>query len=74
MSLIARFVLLYIHMFRFMTLCQLVSLIRFSFMESLLPNIEWSDGHFGSFHTVVNRLVKLFRMFCRVVSTHFSYA
>jgi hypothetical protein len=37
-----------------------------SFMESLLPNIEWTDAHFGSFHNIVNRLVKLFRMLGRV--------
>jgi hypothetical protein len=48
----------------------------YSFMESLLPNIEWTDAHFGSFHNIVNRLVKLFRMLGRVVryfSTVYTY-
>jgi hypothetical protein len=36
------------------------------FMESLLPNIEWTEAHSGSFLNVISRLVKLFRMLCRV--------
>ena len=49
--------------------CKNIPFFKFlsSFMESLIPNIEWTDAHLSSFHNIISRLVKLFRMLCRVV-------